>query len=168
MRYLPLALLPLVLVACTERQPVAPEVEVAPELSASSDWIEFTVDVEWTLYVSCLDEDLHATGQSYVRRHAVTTDRGTRWTMHVTLVEGTWQLEGMTSGDIWLPVPGTHTVSMRDPAWTDFWHLSERFVFENQTTGQVLDWSIRMQLVTNANGEVKVNKVVSEKCSLRH
>ncbi len=166
MRCLPLALLPLVLVACTERQPAAPEVEVAPELNASSDWIEFTVDVDWTLYVECLDEDLHGIGQSVVRRHAVTNDNDTRWTMLVRPV--TFQLEGMTTGHIWLPVPGTHTVSMRDPAYADFWHLAERFVYENQTTGQVLDWSIRIQFVTNADGEVKVDKVVSEKCSLRH
>ena len=166
MRILRLFLIPLVLVACTERQPAAPEIQAVPELNASSDWIEFTVDVDWTLYVECLDEDVHGIGQSLVRRHTVTNGNDTRWTMLVRPV--TFQLEGMTTGHIWLPVPGTHTVSMRDPASTDFWHLAERFVFENQTTGQVLDWSWKMQLVTNANGEVKVNKVVSEKCSLRH
>ncbi len=48
-------------------------------------------------------------------------------------------------------------LDMRDPAYADFWHLSERFVFENQTTGQVLDWSYRIQFVTNADGEVKVD-----------
>ncbi len=166
MRYLPLTLLPLLLVACTERQPAAPEIEVGPEFSASSDWIEWTVDVEWTLYCACLDEDLRASGQAYARRHFVTNDHGIRWTSLVRPV--TLQMEGMTTGHLWLPVPGTHTMSMRDPAYADFWHLAERFVFENQTTGQVLDWSWRIQFVTNADGEVKVDKVVSEKCSLRH
>ena len=165
MRHLPLTLLPLVLIACTERQPVAPDIEVAPEFSASSDWIEFTVDVDYPLYNECLDEDLRLSGQSVVRRHVVTNENDIRLTSLVRPV--TFHLEGMTTGHIWLPVPGDHTASHRNLDGT-YWHLLEHFVFENQTTGQVLDWSYTLQLVTNANGEVKVNKVVSERCNLRH
>jgi len=165
MHALRFTLLAFLLVACTDREPAAPDLTVEPEFSATSDWQEFIVPVEWTLYVPCLNEDLHATGESYVRRHAVTTDQGTRLTMLVMELEN-FQLEGTSTGHIWRPVPGDHSHSARDVAAT-YWHLTERFVFENQTTGQVLDWSYTYQFVTNADGEVKIDNVVSEKCSLR-
>jgi hypothetical protein len=112
-------------------------------------------------------QDLHGTGQTLVRRHTVTNDQDTRWTFLVRLLEETWQLEGVTSGHIWLPRPGVHTHSTRNPGGT-FQHTSERFVFENQTTGQVLDWPTKIHFVTNANGEVKVSRFEFETCTLRH
>lgn len=148
---------PLLAVACSE-SPTGTVADDAPLFAKNGGptWEEFTVDAVWTYYSACLQEDLHGTGQSLVRRHTVTTGGETRLTMHVTLVEGTWQLEGMTSGDIWLPVPGNHTISMRTSPRT-FAALTEHFVFENQTTGQILDWSSTIHYVTNANGEVKVD-----------
>jgi hypothetical protein len=160
-KLIPALAVPLLAVACSE-SPTGTVADDAPLFAESGNqggnptWAEFTVDVDWTYYSACLQEDLHGTGQSLVRRHTVTTAGETRLTMHVTMVEGTWQLEGMTSGDIWLPVPGNHTISMRTDPRT-FAALTEHFVFENQTTGQILDWSSTIHYVTNANGEVKVD-----------
>jgi hypothetical protein len=158
MRTLRLLLVPLLFVACTDQQPAAPDIDHAPlfAMGGSPTWEEFTVDVDWTFPSACLQEDLHGTGQVLVRRHTVTTAGETRLTMHVRPVEGTWQLEGMTSGDIWLPIQGNHTISMRTDPRT-FAALAEHFVFKNQTTGQILDWSSTIHFVTNAKGEVKVD-----------
>lgn len=167
MRYLRFMLLPLLFGAC-DNQPVAPDLDVRPDFSANSAWQEFTIDVEWTLYNPCLQENLHGTGQSFVRRHTVITAGETRYTFHVRPVEGTWQMEGLTTGHIWLPTPGSfHTLSMRTVPRT-FEALYEHWVFQNQTTGQVLDWSLGIHYVTNANGEVKVNRIVPDRCDLRH
>lgn len=157
---------PLLAVACSE-SPTGTVADDTPlfAMGGNPEWAEFTVDVDWMEYSACAQEILHGTGQSLVRRHTVTTAGETRFTFHVTLVEGTWQLEGMTSGDIWLPVPGNHTISMRTSPRT-FAALTERFVFKNQTTGQVLDWSSWIHYVTDANGEVKVDRVeFVDKCN---
>lgn len=44
----------------------------------------------------------------------------------------------------------------------------ERFVFKNQTTGVVLDAPLLVVIVTNAQGEVKVEKMVLDRCTLPH
>jgi len=167
-KFIPALAVPLLALACSE-SPTATVADEAPLFAkgGNSDWLEFTVDVEWTEYSACLQEDLHATGQSLVRRHTVTTAGETRHTFHVSLVQGTWQLEGMTTGHIWLPVPGVHTISMRTSPRT-FAALTERFIFENQATGKVLDWSSTTHFVTNAKGEVKVDRVEFEdNCNAR-
>ena len=167
-KFIPALAVPLLVIACSE-SPTATVADEAPLFAkgGNSDWLEFTVDVDWTFYSACLQEDLHGTGQSYVRRHTVTTAGETRYTFHVRPVEGTWQLEGVTTGHIWLPVPGVHTISMRTSPRT-FAALTERFIFENQATGKVLDWSSTTHFVTNAKGEVKVDRVEFEdNCNAR-
>jgi hypothetical protein len=50
----------------------------------------------------------------------------------------------------------------------DFMVWTERFVaYRNQTTGVVLDWPSG-SFVTNANGEVKVDRIEDDVCTLRH
>jgi len=157
----------LLAVACNESPTGTAAAEPLFAMGGSPEWLEFTLDVAWTAYNECVQEDLHGSGQAFVRQHTVTTAGETRNTFHVSVVEGTWQLEGMSSGDIWLPLPGVHSLSMRTSSGT-FAAVTERFVFENQTTGQVLDWPSKIHFVTNANGEVKVDRVEVDACTLRH
>jgi hypothetical protein len=75
--------------------------------------------------------------------------------------------EGLTTGHIWLPTPGNRDMQL-STASGDFMVWTERFVYRNQTTGVVLDWPLRVTFVTNANGEVKVDRIEDDVCTLRH
>lgn len=165
MRKLALTLTPLLLLACYQ-EPVAPASGPAPTFSATSERQEVILPVEWVFYNQCLDEDLRGTGTSFIAVHAVTTPTETRTNSHVRLADD-WQLEGLTTHQIWLQVPGDHNAAVQT-ASGDFLTLEERFVFQNQTTGVVLDWPSRITFVTNANGEVKVERFVFDPCTLRH
>jgi len=165
MRRVALLLVPLLLLAC-DRQPVAPDIDVVPELKAASGWSEFPLEVDWVMYAECLDEDLHGTGTTDVRVQTVGTSQDSRTHYQVAMVEETWQLEGLTTGHIWRPVPGNHSTQMVSGSG-DFLLVAERFVFQNQTTGQVLDWPTQIHFVMNALGEVKVDRWVLEECTLR-
>jgi hypothetical protein len=81
MRYLRLALLPLLLVAC-DQQPAAPDIDAAPALRATSEWIEFEyvypVDGWNWGPASCLPgtPDMIAFGSVGIRIHTVTRPDG--------------------------------------------------------------------------------------------
>jgi len=165
MRKLALTTAALLLLACN-RESTAPASGPAPSFSATSEWQEVVLPVEWVFYNQCLDEDLHGTGTSFISVHAVTTPTEIRTNSHVRLADD-WQLEGLTTHQIWLQVPGDHNEVVQT-ASGDFLTVEERFVFQNQTTGVVLDWPSRNTFVTNANGEVRVDRFVVDPCTLRH
>ena len=165
MRKLALTLIPLLLLACNE-EPTSPASGPAPSFSATSEWQEVVLSVDWVLYNQCLDEDLHGTGTSFISAHAVTTPTETRTNSHARVADD-WQLEGLTTHQIWLQVPGGHNEAVQT-ASGDFLFVEERFVFQNQTTGVVLDWPARITFVTSADGEVKVDRFVFDPCTLRH
>ena len=124
-------------------------------------------EADWVYYAPCLDEDMHGTGTSLIRDRYVVTPNGVRLVERNHELSDTWQLEGLTTGHIWLPVPGLSYQAVATQSG-DFLTLEERFVFKNQTTGQVIDWPSKIHFVTNAQGEVTVDRYVFYECSLRH
>lgn len=155
----------LLITACTD--PESPPAEVsAPSFRATSEWQEFQVEQDWVLYNPCLAEDLHGIGTVLVRGHWVTTSQETRQLLLARVNVGDFQLEGLTTGQIWLPTPGNLDVQL-STASGDFFMWYERFVYVNQTTGVTLDWPLMITFVVNANGEVKVDRVQDQACRLR-
>ena len=111
MRKLALTLIPLLLLACNQ-EPTAPASGPAPSFSATSEWQEVVLSLDWVLYNQCLDEDLHGTGTSFISVHAVTTATETRSNSHARPADD-WQLEGLTTHQIWLQVPGGHNEAVQ-------------------------------------------------------
>ncbi len=165
MRKLVLTLVPLLFLAC-DREPVAPDSEVTPSFSVTSEWQEFTLVQDLVVYNQCVGENLHISGTVIIRLHVVTAPGDTR--LLVLMEPVVYQLEGLTTGQIWTPVPGDHNREVLT-ASGDFHVAHVHFVFSNQTTGAVLDWPIRVTFVTNARGEIKVDRFqFLDACKLRH
>jgi len=114
MRYLRFTLLPLLLVAC-EREPIAPRLDDRPDFSGNSDWQEFTVTSTGRSITRAYKKTCTRPARALFACHTVIVAGETRHTFHVELVDGTWQLEDLTTGHIWLPRPGNHTVSRIRP-----------------------------------------------------
>lgn len=165
MRRLALTLAPLLLLACNQ-EAIAPASGPTPSFSAASDGQEFSITVDWVSYNPCLDEDLHGSGTSFISRNVVTTNEEIRVVDHVRGGED-WQMLGLTTGHIWKPVPGAHNSVVFTESGS-FITVEERFTFRNQTTGVVLVWPSKITYVTNANGEVKVDRVQFDDCMLIH
>ena len=72
----------------------------------------------------------------------------------------------MTSGDVWVLVPGVHGRWVMDlPPGSFAWEY-DRFTFVNQNTGVVMDWPTRILLVYNAQGELVVERVEVDYCNI--
>jgi hypothetical protein len=169
MRCLHLTLLPLVLVACTEQQPAAPDVDGAPVLAATSEWYEdFIVAPEgdYTFYAPCIDDYVDEIGTIYRKRHRVIQDDGVT-AVHWRLWLGKgFVLRGAKTGD-WVPLPGqlvTITTTLNAAR-----HQSQvlKYAFKNTATGMVMDWPTRYHITINANGEVTTERY-AEPCTVRH
>lgn len=110
MRCLRLALLPLVLVSCTERQPASPEIDVGPELRATFGDIFFEGFDDFTDFVQCAND---GAGES-LRWYGPFRVTGTTVTSNSGNVQQRWDLEyldgyaatGLTTGDVWTIVEG--------------------------------------------------------------
>jgi hypothetical protein len=153
--------------ACADPGSPPPAAEVStPSFRAASEWQEFQVEQDWVLYNPCLAEDLHGIGTIPVRGHWVTTSQETRQFLFDHVNVGDFHLEGLTTGQIWLPRPGNLDVQL-STASGEFFMWNERFVYVNQTTGVTLDWPLMITVVVNANGEVKVYRVQDQACRLR-
>jgi hypothetical protein len=155
-----------VLVACSEQ---ATSPNSTPSFSATSvrDVFVDQFDIPGPLYNACLDEEvqLHVVLQG--RLQTVTTAKESRLNIHWRFLDGT-RLVGSKTNDVWLPVPGDHGGQI-GTASGDFVTVHERLAFHNPTTGQVLEWSSNITFVTNARGEVKVDRMnYLDDCTLRH
>jgi hypothetical protein len=160
MRSIRLLLVPLLFAACTDTNPAAPDMDVSPSFAAADvGWIEGTAYDDYTAPVPCLGEDLLFTGYYWYRYHFVVNDK--REIMTVLYgQEPDYRAAGMTTGQIWLPKP---TLAQREVMVTP---LGEPFqVYQttatpyrlvNQTTGETLSFPLRVHVVRNAAGEVKV------------
>jgi hypothetical protein len=158
----------LLMAGCQDPAPTAPAAEVsALSFSATSEWQVVPAVGEWTAYNPCLAEDMQMNYTLNWRFHWVTTPQGVRQVLF-DHVDDSWdvRLVGLTTGQLWLPTPGNRDMQM-STASGDFLVWTQRFVYQNQTTGAVLDWPLRITFVTNASGEVKVYRVEDQYCKLR-
>lgn len=159
---------PLVLFAC-DREPTAPEVDVAPSLGATSEWVEFDTyseEGDEFFYAPCIDDYMDDIGTLHIRRHRVIQDDGVALVQGIVWPGDDFISRGTATGD-WHPVSAWHnrvTITFN----TGF-HQQQtlHWVMENATTGMVLDWPIRTTFVINANGEITVDRYV-EPCTVRH
>lgn len=162
----------LLIVSCRDSSSaLGPPRVMTPALSATSEWLEFPIAVDWTAYAQCLAEDMHGIGTVTLRGHWVTTSRETRQFLfdHVN-GDDAWNfhLEGLTTGHVWLATPGNRDMQL-STASGDFFQWTQRFVYQNQATGAVVDWPLRITFVVNANGEIKVDRALpADSCRVRH
>jgi len=161
MRYLRLALLPLVFAACSDQTPVAPIAD-APNLSASNGWEWWSVDMEFPTYFDCIAEEMLVEAHAGARYHSVTPPSHggtlTRYRQIVWLLE-LFRATGTVSGDVWLPLPGYAAGQLWTNEGPEFSMAFENLRLENQTTGAVLRNQFRVHVVLNAQGEVKVDRI---------
>ena len=163
----PMLLGALLVASCQDPTATAPPADLsAPRFSATSEWLEFTFPTDAVSYVPCLAEYVHATGTVSVRLHQAATPTETRL-LFLAEPEDDWQLEGLTTHQIWAVVPGNQARQLQTASGNLFIFV-ERFVFTNQTTGAVLDWPLRITFVVDANGSVRVDRVEGDVCRLRH
>jgi hypothetical protein len=169
MRITRLALLaaPLMLLAC-DREPAAPEVDVAPSLGATSDWLEddYTIPANPPYYAPCIDDYVVEQGTVHRRRHRVIQDDGAVLIRWQVWPGDDYVVRGTATGD-WYPVSGFHNkiITTLKVGVHQSWTL--HYVVENATTGMVLDWPVRSTFILNANGEITVDRFV-EPCTVRH
>ena len=104
MRYLRLALLPLVFAVCTEREPAAPDIDVPPNL-ASIPKLEFPFTWVFPALNPCtgLDHIVTITGTLWVQEHP--NNRTIRWRGKITTDDGFTSnyVETWTGSDIFGP-----------------------------------------------------------------
>jgi len=162
-----LAVLALGAVVACDRDPVQPSTDLAPNFSATSVRDVSVQPIAWDWYNKCLDETMHFSGTVLVSFQWVTTPNDTRLNIRWRFRDGS-QLVGLTTNDVWLTVPGDHGINA-GTALGDFLTMHERLVFRNPTTGVVLEWSSSITFVTNARGEVTVDRMnYLDDCTLRH
>jgi len=160
----------LLIAGCGEAAPTGPAAApVAPvsSLSATSDWQAFAVWYDGTFYNQCVGEDLRVTGTLSIRLHTVVPPgtQGRFLELEVGLDDNQW--EGLTTHQIWTPVPGgNHHALVATESW-DFVVGVQRLTHRNQSTGAVMDWPWRVTFVTNAAGEVVVDRFEFDACRLR-
>jgi len=153
-----------VVVACSEQ---ATSPNPTPSFSATTVRDVFVDQFDFQAYNACLDEDMQLYVVLQTRWQTVTTAKETRLNIHWRFLDGT-RLVGSKTNDVWLPVPGDHGGQI-GTASGDFVTVHERLVFHNPTTGQVLEWSSNITFVTNARGEVTVDRMnYLDDCTLRH
>ena len=162
MRYLRLALLPLLLVACTERQPAAPDIDVRPEFRANGGWIDWYLEFgpgDFVFPAACIDEDMTFVGNMWFRDHMVSPPGAP----HGGQVHDNWEIwyEGefssVTTGKQWDVLHLTnHGIWW---GFTRFEHsASHEFIWlEEEGTGRQIQTRLWGHFVKNANGEVTVD-----------
>lgn len=170
MRITRLAILaaPLLLLAC-DREPAAPDVDVSPELAATSEWYEDDLYVPEggpSFYAPCIDDYVVESGTIHRKRHRVLQDDGVAVVKWQVWPGDDYVARGTVTGD-WYPVSGFHNqiITTSNTGVHQSWTL--HWVMESATTGMVLDWPIRATFVMNANGEVTVDRYV-EPCTVLH
>jgi len=161
-------LIPLVLFAC-DREPAAPEVDVAPDFAATSEWYEYELvmaEGDEFYYAPCVDDWFDEIGTVFVKLHRVIKDDGVTLVKYQIWPGDDFVARGTVTGD-WYAVSGWHSniVTTANVGYHYSWKL--RWVVENATTGAVLEWPIRVTVIENANGEVTVNHY-AEPCKVRH
>ena len=153
--------------ACSDGDPAAPD--ISPEFArADVGWVTGEDFFDVTAYVWCLDEEIRWTGDFWYKYHFVVNGGREIWSNHYGFRAG-FQGEGMTTGHVWLLDPSlTHGTVQNDvwvaPLGQPFQVIkinNARWKFINQTTGEVLSWTLREKVTRNAAGEVKVYASVS-------
>jgi len=170
MRLFRLLLVPLLFAGCTDTDPAAPDVEVSPLFAAADvGWMEGTGYDDYTYPVPCVGEDLRFTGQYWYRYHFVVNDKREIMTVRYG-ADPDYQVTGVTSGQIWLQKsPLKQTEVMVTPLGEPFQVYQSTLTpydLVNQTTGETLSFPLRVHVVRNAAGEVKVEFAV-EPCRVK-
>ncbi|MDH3292502.1 MAG: hypothetical protein OEO20_17110 [Gemmatimonadota bacterium] len=162
MRYLRLALLPLLLIACTDTQPVAPDIEMnAPSFKVTRDaWVEVTDLTGLVVYVECRGEDLEWSGTIDGYYRSETTPSGNEvvhWKLDYA-TETPLTIRGLTSGDDWTLVGAEDTGgSLTKPKGTTYvehWQARERYVNQD---GEKLHDRIDYRIMID-DGNVKLQR----------
>jgi hypothetical protein len=163
MRYLRLALLPLVFAACTEQQAAAPDLEAAPSLKATHDaWVNVPeVDLAGlVVYVECRGEDLEWSGTIDGYYRSTTTPSGNE-VVHWKLDYATGTpltIRGLTSEDDWTLVgaedKGGTLTKAKGTTYVEHWQGRERYVNQH---GEKLHARLDFRLMLE-DGNVKFER----------
>lgn len=169
MRSIALTLVPLFLLAC-DREPVAPDAALPPSFAATSEWTEQVGndpagDGTWAM--SCIDDVVDIVGPSLMRFHAVTTADGSLFSFQWLALDG-YRLVGDKTG-VWNAVePNRGTLTERFPGAVGSYvlHYTLNQVFVNETRGARLSWPFKAKVTIDANGQIRVDRVMDPGCSI--
>ena len=174
MRRITLALVPLFLFACTEKEAVAPDTSLGLALAASSEWVPWEIEfpsggVDFGP-VSCLgDAHMYAFGGVSGRSRLITRPDG-------SVVEKWWTLtlwdtyHVIVAGETWWPVD--HQARSGVTIYDENGNIvadhgnGPVFTLRNEVTGALLYYPAHWQFLTDANGVVRVEKGLQE-CRIR-
>jgi hypothetical protein len=166
MRTLRFTLLPLLLVACTDQEPVAPDANVTPLFSATSTWTyaSLFLDFVYTDGVNtCVGEGWHGYGEVPYRMHEVSNGSG-GYSYHIQFLPTTpwgpqYSLTGLTSGTVWWLKNG-------GGLYNESFHINKGQVYRykyhetyKSEDGDKLFNDGSMHLTVNANGELVVERL---------
>ena len=163
MRSLRFLMVPLLLAACTDGNPAAPDVDVSPQFAAADvGWTEGVFPDETDVWVSCLGEQLRGTGTFWYQLHTVANGNREHFNAKYSMLG--YEMVGMTTGHTWLPTPSmlhglVYSEVFVAPLGEPFqvYKVTDgRYYFVNQTTGETLSWPLKLHISRNAAGEVKV------------
>ena len=170
MRRITLALAPLLLLAC-DREPAAPEVDVAPEFAATSEWIPWDFAAPpggWNFgMATCLGQEVHAFGGVSGQSHWVTRPDGSvmemwraePWDTYHFVIGGEkwWVVAWVRQGVDHYDASGAMVASHGNGA---------QLTLRNEVTGALLYWDDHWRFQTDANGNVRVYDVLRH-CRVR-
>lgn len=163
MRYLRFISLPLLLVACTDQQPVAPDLEAAPSFKATHDqWVD-SPNFDATglvVYVACRGEDLEWSGTIDADVRSTTTPSGNeviQWKLNYATATPLAIL-GLTSGDEWTLAGAEDTggtlTKEKGTTYVEHWQGRERYINQD---GELLIGRLDFRLMLE-DGDVKFER----------
>ena len=163
MRYLRLALVPLVLAACTETQPLGPEVD-GLALGASAGWSDWYIEFgpgEFEFAADCINETMTFEGKTWFTSHFVAPPGAP----HEGLVHENWhgwyegEFSSVTTGKQWFPQLVNNQGVWWGPTYAGHSANHEFIWMTEEGAGRRIQTSLQVHYVTNANGEVKVDQI---------
>jgi hypothetical protein len=162
MRWSPITLLPLLLVAC-ERQPVAPEGTVGPQFAAIHDEIVGSVDLvndpaDCTANPN-IGEIVLFTGKINVAFVVTTTPSGNVDTTLKTIYDPAAHLVGQTSGTVWMINPiNTHPIGITLVHGDGAVNRVTIHEFYSNAAGARLMLKVNALVAVDSNGNIRVSR----------
>jgi hypothetical protein len=163
MRYLRLALLPLVLAACAEKQLLSPEVD-GLAFGASAGWSDWYMEFgpgDFEFPADCIDETMAFEGKVWFTSHYVAPSGAP----HNGLVHENWhgwyegEFSSVTTGNQWFPQNVNNHGVWWGPTYAGHSANHEFIWMTEEGTGRRIQTSLKVHYVENANGDVQVDRI---------
>jgi hypothetical protein len=172
MRKVVVTLVPLLFLGCS-REPTAANALPAPNFGATVDHylIQGFADWDYDVPLACTNETMHMSGHYDLYVKDLTLPNGRLQEQWINRLEPDWTFVGNTYGDVWdLQYSGYNQVGLVrvEGSALTFLAIHEHLSFKNPASGVVMKLTYRIYFVTNAAGEVTVDRYQVGDCRLLH